>query len=62
MAHRIVILEQLPSKDVWLCNHVEDDWLMATSFRDAMLDVIRKRGNVILYTAIFNLDEKKPGG
>ena len=61
MAHRIIILEQLPNKDVWLCNHVEEDWLMATSFRDAMHDVIRKRGNTVLYTSIFDL-EKKPGG
>ena len=57
MAHRIVILELTQDKSVWLCDHIEDDWLMATSFRDAMLDV-RKRGNTALYTSIFNLDEK----
>lgn len=62
MAHRIVILELTQDKNVWLCDHVEGDWLMATSFRGAMLDVIRKRGNTILYNSIFNLDEKKPGG
>ena len=58
MAHRIVILERTQDNDIWFCNHVEQDYGVATSFRDSMLDVIRKRGNTILYCYIFNIDEK----
>ena len=53
--HRVVILEQTPTKDVWLCNHVENDWTMACGFRDSMLEVIRERKGTVLYSAIFNL-------
>jgi hypothetical protein len=53
MAHRVVILEQTPTKEVRLINHIEEDWPVARDFHDAMCKEICKRGGTILYSATF---------
>ena len=52
MPYRVVILEQTQSKDVWLCNHVEQVGMIAHDFLAAMLDVVRERGSTVLYSDI----------
>lgn len=61
MAHRSIHLELTPTGEVWLADHIEDDWAVAQTFHDCMREMILRRGGQILYSAILNLeaDDKK---